>query len=77
MNSRFFRRIRPAKPSPQPEFVHQHPPAVKVGGHNGDPVFYRKPAGMTAYIGPDPARRALPGKARRRARKAARAGARR
>lgn len=59
------RSIRPAPP----EFV--HPAAVKVAGA-GDSIMWRKPAGMTSYRGPS-RDRSLPGKARRRARKAARA----
>lgn len=61
---------RSIRPSP-PEFVHRHPAAVKVAGA-GDGILWRKPAGMTSYRGPS-RDRSLPGKARRRARKAARA----
>ncbi len=55
---------------PAPRWVHRHPKAREV--RVGDTVVgYRKPAGMTSYVNPDKDR-SLPGKARRRARKAAR-----
>lgn len=51
---------------PEPEFVHQHAPAIKsVGGR------YVKPRGLGSHVAPD-RDRSLPGKARRLARKAAR-----
>lgn len=61
---------------PSVAFIHRHPAAVKIGASShlahglAGRVFYRKPAGMTAFVGAS-RDRSLPGKARRRARKAA------
>lgn len=54
---------------PTPTFLHEHAPAVKVVGG------WAKPKGLGSHVNPD-RDRALSGKARRRARKAARGLAR-
>lgn len=62
-----LRAIKPARP----QFVHEHPEPVKV--KRGKLLFWRKPGGMVAYVATESTRdRSLRGKARIRARKAAR-----
>lgn len=64
-----MRAIQPVSPA----FVHKHPEPYKVG--DGPTAYYIKAGGMKPYLGAS-RDRSLPGKARRRARKALKAAGR-